>query len=114
MFPITTIRTETFALTDVKTTFITVPTGVRYMVTGIELRNIDGANEALATLYRTDASKADEEFHVSPKDLAIAAGDGRPARVTQMAMNAADTFSGIGSANGDLEVDITYYVESVS
>lgn len=106
-------RTETFALTTVKTTFITVPAGERYMVTGIELRNIDGTNEALGTLYRTDASKAGVEYHTSPKDLAIAAADGRPARVTQMAMNAGDTFSGIASADGDLEVDITYYVEVV-
>ncbi|MDE4304027.1 hypothetical protein PXK30_03775 [Phaeobacter gallaeciensis] len=113
-FPVIDSRTETFALTTVKTTFLTPPVGQRYMVTGVELRNKGGVNEALGTLYRTDASKADAEYHVSPKDLAVAVGDSRLARATNLAMNAADTFSGEASADGVLEVDITFYVEDVS
>lgn len=89
-----------------------VPAGkVRHMLL-LELVSTDAVNSAKGTLTWVDADNSNRVgtlLHQAP----VPVSDKVPVNVGSFALNAGDDLRGLASANGDLEVNMTYYDEDV-
>ena len=100
------------ALTTTNTTLLTVPASTTRYITQVQVCNVDGTNDADVTISWTDSSDSDTEYRLAYQ-ITVAAKDSRTMLAGSFAMNAGDTLKGLSSADGDLEVVVTYYDEAV-
>lgn len=89
-----------------------VPIGkVRHFL-ALELVSTDAVNSAKGTLTWIDVDNSNRVgtlLHQTP----VPVSDKVPVNVGAFVLNAGDDLRGLGSANGDLEVNMTFYDEDV-
>lgn len=100
------------ALTTAAADIFTVPAGTVRYVTQIQACNVDGTNDADATVQWTDASNADAVTRLAYQ-VTVAAKDARSMLAGPLALAAGDKLQALASADGDLEVTVTFYDEAV-
>lgn len=90
-----------------------VPAGKVRHFTLLELVSTDAVNEAKGTLTWVDDDNGDRVgtlLHQSP----VPVSDKVPVNVGSFVLNEGDDLRGLASANGDLEVNMTFYDEDVA
>ncbi|AUQ64445.1 hypothetical protein [Phaeobacter inhibens] len=100
------------ALTTAAADIFTVPADTVRCVTLIQVCNVDGTNAADATIQWTDASNSDAVTRLAYQ-VTIDAQDSRTMTVGSFALSAGDKLQALASADGDLELTVTFYDEAV-
>ena len=89
------------ALTDSSATAYTCPAATTAIVLLLQVSNIDGTNEADATVTWTDASDSDASTALV-STVPIPAGSSLGVLSGKLVLEAGDTIKGLASADGDL------------
>lgn len=102
-----TFKMKSFSLTASAATLLTVPSGKVYIIIGMQVSNIDGANAADVSLSTVDSNNANKEAYLCktvsvPADAAFVPIDGK------LVLCAGDSLKGLASAADDLEVTVSW------
>lgn len=97
------------ALTTSNATIVTAGAGETLLILSAQITNIDGTNEADATLSWTDSSDSDTETALCSA-ATVAAKDAIDGISGTQVLETGDALKGLASANGDLVVTVSYVV----
>lgn len=98
---------KSFSLTTSAADLLTVPSGKAYIIIGLTVANIDGTAAASATLSTVDSDNSNKEAY-------ICSGVSVPAKAAyepisgKLVLCAGDKLRGLASADGDLEVTVSW------
>lgn len=103
---------KSFSLTTTTAALLTVPSGKVYIVLGMQVANIDGTNAADVSLSTVDSNNSDKEAYLCktvsvPADAAFVPIEGK------LVLCAGDSLKGLASADGDLEVTVSWMEKDV-
>lgn len=101
------------ALTTVAADVFTVPVGKARQIMQIQAANVDGTNAADVTVQWTDASNGDAVTRLAYQ-IEVAAKDARSMLAGPMVLSAGDKLQALASADGDVELTVTFYDEDVA